>query len=344
VPRLTNGELAKVRAIRAELDVVRTSGPPVMEVVTPALREALRTDKLAAFALRPRGEGLAVRWGHTDGFPRAVVTESFDAFLSGQGVDWTAYNPVRPEPSHRNRALRASGIAAVSGRSVEELPIVRFYSRHGLGGTDTLRAVICDGPSLLAWVGGWQADPYDAGQARVLSAVIPSLVRRLRVERQLADATRTSSALVAALQALGAPAFVIGPSGEVFEANTAGEALLAAQSADVRTSLHDAARKRPARVPFRLTPLAGPGEPQGYLAILDAERPAGSAIDRAVARYGLTPRQRQTLELVAAGKTNAAIGAELGISERTVELHVTGLLDKVGVDSRAALVGALLAR
>jgi DNA-binding NarL/FixJ family response regulator len=343
VPRLTREEVEKVRALRAELDVVRTSGPPVMEVVTPALRDALRTEKLAAFALRPRGEGLAVRWGHADGLPRRLLTHDFDEFLRGQGVDWTGYNPVRPEPPQRNRVLRLEAIVAATGGTLERRPVVGFQARYGLGDHDTMRAVVCDGPSLLAWVGGWQPEPYEAAQARVLAAVLPALVRRLRLERQLAESTRTSSALAAALQALGAPAFVIGPAGEIFEANTAGQALLAAKSADVRTSLHDAAKRRPARLPFRLTPLVGAGEPQGYLALLDAERPVVSAIDGAVARYALTPRQRQTLELVAAGKTNAVIGAELGISERTVELHVTGLLDKVGVDSRSALVGALLA-
>ena len=42
------------------------------------------------------------------------------------------------------------------------------------------------------------------------------------------------------------------------------------------------------------------------------------------------------LRLVAAGRTNQAIAAELVISERTVERHVSNILVKLGVGSRTA--------
>jgi len=52
--------------------------------------------------------------------------------------------------------------------------------------------------------------------------------------------------------------------------------------------------------------------------------------------HGLTGRELQVLRLVAAGKTNKAIGAELVVSERTVDRHVSNIFAKVGVSSRAA--------
>lgn len=52
----------------------------------------------------------------------------------------------------------------------------------------------------------------------------------------------------------------------------------------------------------------------------------------------LTPREREILALVATGRRNAAIAAQLGITERTVEYHITHLLDKLGADSRTAAV------
>jgi DNA-binding CsgD family transcriptional regulator/tetratricopeptide (TPR) repeat protein len=52
--------------------------------------------------------------------------------------------------------------------------------------------------------------------------------------------------------------------------------------------------------------------------------------------HGLTPRELQVLHLVAAGATNKAIAAELFISERTVERHVSNIFAKLGVTSRAA--------
>ena len=42
------------------------------------------------------------------------------------------------------------------------------------------------------------------------------------------------------------------------------------------------------------------------------------------------------LRLVAAGKTNRAIAAELVLSERTVARHVSNIFTKLGVSSRAA--------
>ncbi len=51
---------------------------------------------------------------------------------------------------------------------------------------------------------------------------------------------------------------------------------------------------------------------------------------------GLTPRELQVLRLVAAGKPNKAIAAELVLSERTVDRHVSSILTKLGVPSRTA--------
>jgi DNA-binding NarL/FixJ family response regulator len=51
--------------------------------------------------------------------------------------------------------------------------------------------------------------------------------------------------------------------------------------------------------------------------------------------HGLSPRELQVLQLVAAGKTNRAIASELFLSERTVHRHVSSIFDKLGVRSRA---------
>jgi DNA-binding NarL/FixJ family response regulator len=44
----------------------------------------------------------------------------------------------------------------------------------------------------------------------------------------------------------------------------------------------------------------------------------------------------QVLRLVATGKTNKAIATELGVSEKTVDRHVSNLFTKLPVSSRAA--------
>lgn len=51
---------------------------------------------------------------------------------------------------------------------------------------------------------------------------------------------------------------------------------------------------------------------------------------------GLTRREVEVLRLVATGKTNRAIAADLAISEKTVARHLSNIFDKLGVSSRAA--------
>ena len=51
---------------------------------------------------------------------------------------------------------------------------------------------------------------------------------------------------------------------------------------------------------------------------------------------GLSPREQDVLRLLAAGRSNRDIAAELFISYRTAETHVARILSKLGVESRAA--------
>jgi DNA-binding NarL/FixJ family response regulator len=56
--------------------------------------------------------------------------------------------------------------------------------------------------------------------------------------------------------------------------------------------------------------------------------------------HGLSTRERQVLDLIADGRSNGAIAAELGLTEATVKSYVTTLLGKLGVRNRvqAALI------
>ena len=54
--------------------------------------------------------------------------------------------------------------------------------------------------------------------------------------------------------------------------------------------------------------------------------------------FGLTPRQQEILELLMAGKSNAAIADALYLSERTVGTHLTRIYDRLGVSSRAEAI------
>lgn len=67
-----------------------------------------------------------------------------------------------------------------------------------------------------------------------------------------------------------------------------------------------------------------------------ARLPAPGAPTATPDRHGLTPRELEVLRLVAGGATNKAIAAELVLSERTVERHVSNIFAKIGVTSRSA--------
>ncbi|MGD8787419.1 MAG: response regulator [Phycisphaerales bacterium] len=61
--------------------------------------------------------------------------------------------------------------------------------------------------------------------------------------------------------------------------------------------------------------------------------------DAAKAKFELlTPREREVLDLIMAGKLNKVIASELGLSHRTVEVHRASIMEKMGVDSVAELV------
>jgi predicted ATPase/DNA-binding CsgD family transcriptional regulator len=54
---------------------------------------------------------------------------------------------------------------------------------------------------------------------------------------------------------------------------------------------------------------------------------------------GLTPREREVAALIAQGRSNRAIAEALVVEVKTVEVHITHILDKLGFSSRAQIAG-----
>jgi DNA-binding NarL/FixJ family response regulator len=67
-----------------------------------------------------------------------------------------------------------------------------------------------------------------------------------------------------------------------------------------------------------------------------ADVDALAASGRPPGAYGLTARELEVVRLVAAGRTNRQIAAELVISEHTVARHLQNVFAKLGVASRTA--------
>jgi DNA-binding CsgD family transcriptional regulator len=71
----------------------------------------------------------------------------------------------------------------------------------------------------------------------------------------------------------------------------------------------------------------------------DGEAPAAEEADDGGDPFGLTPRERQVLALVAAGATNREIGRQLYMAEKTASVHVSRILAKLDVRSRTEAAG-----
>jgi DNA-binding NarL/FixJ family response regulator len=55
--------------------------------------------------------------------------------------------------------------------------------------------------------------------------------------------------------------------------------------------------------------------------------------------YGLTARELEVLRLLATGRSNRDIAAELFISAKTASVHVSNIMAKLGVGSRVEAAG-----
>jgi DNA-binding NarL/FixJ family response regulator len=60
----------------------------------------------------------------------------------------------------------------------------------------------------------------------------------------------------------------------------------------------------------------------------------GPGAERDIDSYGLTERELEVLQLVAAGRSNPQIAAELFISPKTASVHVSNIISKLNVTSR----------
>jgi DNA-binding NarL/FixJ family response regulator len=60
-------------------------------------------------------------------------------------------------------------------------------------------------------------------------------------------------------------------------------------------------------------------------------------VESQLAKDGLTPRQRQILKLIAEGHTTKQIAAQLGLSNKTIEMHRTQLMKNLKIHEIAGL-------
>jgi DNA-binding CsgD family transcriptional regulator len=329
----------RVRELAVALGRVPLDSPPALDAHIGEIRDVLEADVAMAYGIVDAGDHLDLDFVHGSGTAKlARVREEFADWLRRfpDRTGWAAYNPIHPEPDQRNEVLCTRHFRT---------PIARYlYPKIGVDGNDCIRVLVCDGATLLAWVGIYSSQAFAEWQSSGLKRLVTPLRKRLIVERALARHSATAAALEFMLESTPNVAFIVSDRGTIEAGNGLARAALRAN----RSATVDALRAtlRGANdAGYIATPLQGRGEQCWYLALgRESFRPFH--LTRAAAaqsRFHLTPRQTEILELVLQGMSGVVIARSLEISPKTLEKHMAGLYDRVDVANRAELVARVAA-
>jgi DNA-binding CsgD family transcriptional regulator len=232
-----------------------------------------------------------------------------------------------------------AGIRSSLGATAAQIAAERALAAAATRREPERRAAIADAERLAAEADGITAGLDPASPAAADPAAYAATARAEATRAAGADDVAVSFAAAAARWlALRRPwfaAYCRYREGEALAADSATRSEAAARLAEAleiarglgAAPLVDAIEGVARRA--RLT-LSGSAEaPAG-----EAERAGEVAPNAADDPFGLTPREREVLTLVAAGQTNRRIAEALFISESTAGVHVSNILGKLGVTSR----------
>jgi DNA-binding NarL/FixJ family response regulator len=305
------GRAAAMDELRRAWKQVERGGRGVPAVVTGAPGTGKST--LAAAALQAIGPAIALA-----GSARVHSPAPYDwlgAVLAGRdlrgvpvppdALSWLAQHPDVPRERYTPDALLRLAVTAV-------------------------RALVGAGPAVLVVDDLHALDPASLNLiAELAAADLPALLLVTSQPPEAAVAPELTARTLARLS--GVPGAVRRHLGPLEAAHVA--QILDHVYADSRPSAELAAAvwRRTGGNPYRLTEL---------LAVEGANGPA-ALVAEASAQKELTAREREVLGCLAEGMANKQIATALGISVRTVTVHVSNLLRKTGAASRTE--AALLA-
>lgn len=326
---------------------------PAFPDVLPALRITLDVDAVALY--RPRLAG-----GGAEGGPwtidvlgvaaepqlQARVRGGLKKLAAGAPA-FGGFDPLAPVVAERNAVVRPTMREGAAAK--REAALLAHVYPHG--GGDLVRVLLCDGPVLLGVLTVFNSKTTGAAAIKRLQATVPALARRLAASNALNAAAMGPGSAGALLDALSASGFLVDDDGAVLHANPAGRAALASGGAALGKRIAAAAASgKTGRgvvvVPLGDTETNGDTKRRGLRAVMIVEKTAPAPLQRleAFAREGeLTPRQVEVLRELLRGSSNKKIAETLDCAEVTVEVHVSALLRKGKVKSRAALLAKLWA-
>ena len=152
------------------------------------------------------------------------------------------------------------------------------------------------------------------------------------------------------LDVVGASVFVVAADGELVVANARGILLLELHGEVLRSFLRagtaDANDAEPELANWSVGSFCGTRRwftlgargSHALVVVEHVESASDGVVERAAREWTLTARQEEVFRLVLDGHSNKEIAERLGMASRTVEVHITTLFEKAGVDSRARLI------
>jgi DNA-binding CsgD family transcriptional regulator len=240
---------------------------------------------------------------------------------------------TRPELSPLHRLLPLIALAVIHARRGDRsvAPLLDDAAAYAMPDHVGRLVMVCAARAEVAWLAGDDADARahaDTGLAAATEHTDPWLVGHLRRWVQLAGGAPTTS----------------GDALTPFDLEVNGDWQTAADAWTRRGCLYDAALAQlggdieaveSALATFRrLNAKAATGRARRRLAALRGHVPRTRRAEKLSDPHGLTRRQRDVLELVARGHSDAEIAAALHISPKTVSHHVAAILTKLGVENR----------
>ena len=330
---------ACIQELVARCQVLRDAGAPLLSELPGEFARLVDAAGDCAYGIeydeaQPR-IGFAYEQGMT------ALIDAFRVYAPSHPTGWGAFRPDVVEHVHRNRVFSWAQ-SAKSGRvSNASTPATRdLFPRFGV--RSSMRVLLTDGPVLLAYVGVFRPDsrPFSLREARLFQQIVPALAERLRIERLFADAPVHVAALATTLKAVPAAALIVGADFNVRHANAAGRKWFDDDETSSRETLRGCVLGADAT--FTVTKVSAAGYPPYWLMVRRGMKTVGAARAQAAPqRWTLTPRQKDVLQLLVRGAANKSIAASLGCAENTVEVHVTAILRRAQVGSRAELIASV---
>jgi DNA-binding CsgD family transcriptional regulator len=194
-----------------------------------------------------------------------------------------------------------------------------------------------------------EREDFSDREVQLLALARPHLIHAYRNAQLWGTRVATLAALEVGLDALGRHVVVLDRHGRVEFATDGARRLLGesfrmrgALTAEVSTWIAEQRGPRPAAEPYLLQTAGGgvlvrllPGDREDRRRVLLIEGAPGELNAQVLRGIGLTPRQAETLRLLALGRAPAQAAAEMGIARRTLDKHLQQIYARLGTPSLA---------